>query len=161
MQKLHIIMIIMKNESCYESQVQINGAARKIWEYMILHQHLEKADVILVLGCSDEYVAKCGADLYLDGYGEFLLISGGVGPKNNSLATVWPEATEAEHFAKIILSRGVPEDKVLIENASTNTGENIAYSYQLLQSKNIAIQSLIAIHKRHMERRVFATLKQQ
>ena len=160
-EKPPVILVLMSNASLPQWPVTVDEAAKKIWDYMLLHQRLGKADIILALGCSDEYVAERAAYLCLDGYGRFLLISGGAGPKNNLLATAWEEETEAEHFAKIILSRGIPEGKILIEKRSTNTGENIAYSHELLKSKDITARSLIVVCKQHMERRVFATFKKQ
>ena len=140
----------------------IDEAAQKIWDYMLLGRPLEVADIIIILGCGDESVAEHGASLYQSGYADLVLIAGGVGPKNRKLSSgVWTEPTEAEHFAKIVLRKGVPADKMLIEKRSTNTGENLAYSHELLKNKGVIPKSLIFIHKPHMERRILATIKKQ
>ncbi len=39
-------------------------AAQKIWDYMLMHHVLKKADVIFVLGNRDTRVAECAAQLY-------------------------------------------------------------------------------------------------
>ncbi len=139
----------------------VDRAAQKIWSYMVLGQTLTPANIILALGCSDESVAHRAAELYLQGYGRQLLVAGGVGRKNNLLTTIWIEPTEAEHFAQISRDCGVPRDKILVESHSTNTGENISYSYQLLKRRRLETESIIVVTKPHIERRALATFRQQ
>ena len=135
----------------------IDGAARKIWDYMRLGQHVERSDMILALGCSDEYVARHSASLYLAGYGDFVLVSGGVVHAYEA----WQGVTEAEHFAGIMMQDGLPESRVMLEKESINTGENLAFSYKLLEDRGVKPQSMIVVNKPHVERRVFAALKKQ
>jgi uncharacterized SAM-binding protein YcdF (DUF218 family) len=52
---------------------------------------------------------------------------------------------------------GVPEEKMLIENRSTNTSENIRFSRELLKARHIEPQKIIAVQKPYMERRTLAT----
>ena len=59
------------------------------------------------------------------------------------------------------MSMGVPQSCILIENRSTNTGENIALSYQLLQAREVNLQQLILVQKPYMERRTYATFLKQ
>ncbi len=154
--------IILKMDRERQLPLPIDEAAKKIWDYMLLKQPLEQADIIIALGCGDESVAERGASLYQDGYASLVLVSGGTGPKNKQLSSgLWTEPTEAEHFAKIILQRGVPTDKLLVERESTNTGENLAYSYELLRKSGLEPKSIIFIHKPHLERRILATTRKQ
>jgi uncharacterized SAM-binding protein YcdF (DUF218 family) len=131
--------------------------SQRIWEYHHMHHSLQPADAILVLGSHDTRVAERGAELWLQGYAPWLVFSGGFGRLTHGN---FPEA-EADLFAKIALKMGVPESQILIENQSTNTGENIAFSYQLLQEKNIPLQSMILVQKPYMERRTYATFLKQ
>ncbi|MGV3538346.1 MAG: YdcF family protein [Rufibacter sp.] len=55
----------------------------------------------------------------------------------------------------------MPREQILIENKSTNTGENIDFSYRLLQKQNIPVQRLLLVQKPYMERRTFATFLKQ
>lgn len=57
------------------------------------------------------------------------------------------------------MTLGVPKDKILIENRSSNTGENILFTKQLLAEKEIDLQSFILVQKPYMERRSFATFR--
>ncbi len=54
---------------------------------------------------------------------------------------------------------GVPEERILIENRSSNTGENILFTRQLLAKKELDPQRFILVQKPYMERRSFATFK--
>lgn len=73
---------------------------------------------------------------------------------------IWQEA-EAEKFAKIAIEMGIPKEKILIENKSTNTGtgENILFTKNLLAKYNLNPQKFIVVQKPYMERRAFATFK--
>ncbi len=66
---------------------------------------------------------------------------------------------EADQFAEIAIKRGVPAENIVIENRSTNTGENILFTQQLLQSKGLNPQTFILVQKPYMERRSYATFK--
>ncbi len=68
---------------------------------------------------------------------------------------------EAEVFADVARRLGVPEAKLIVEPRSTNTGENVRYTYALLQEKQLSIGSFILVQKPYMERRTFATFKKQ
>ncbi len=135
--------------------------AHLIWNYMNMHQKIKKCDAVFVLGSIDDRVAEYGADLFLKGYGRWLIVSGGVAHKDDLLATDWGEATEAEHFAAIAKKMGVPKGKILIESKATNTGENIKLAYELLKSKDINLNSILLVQKPYMERRTYATFEKQ
>src|ERR1700730_9877410 len=125
--------------------------ARKLWVYHHVNHAIEKADCILVLGSHDLRVAERGAELFLDGWAPLLIFSGGLG---NFTKALWTE-TEADLFAKIARNKGVPEKDILIENKSTNTGENILFTQQLLKEKKLDPQSFLLIQKPYMERRSY------
>jgi uncharacterized SAM-binding protein YcdF (DUF218 family) len=127
--------------------------ALTIWNYHLLHHELQKANCILALGSHDTRVAERGAQLYLDGWAPLLVFSGGWG---NFTRNRWDRA-EAEVFADIALKAGVPADRILIEAKSTNTGENVALSRELLNVKGLCPRKVIAVHKPYMERRTYAT----
>lgn len=129
--------------------------ARKLWDYHHLNHHPEKADCILVLGSHDLRVADRGAELYLQGWAPILIFSGGLG---NVTKGIWKDP-EADQFARIALDKGVPAEAIFIENRSTNTGENILFTQQLLQEKGLDPQTFLLVQKPYMERRSYATFK--
>ena len=94
-------------------------------------------------------------DLYLEGWAPLVIMSGGLG---NFTQEMWSEK-EANKFAAIAIQKGVPADTILIENQSTNTGENIMFTQQLLKAKGLELQHFIVVQKPYMERRSYATFK--
>lgn len=131
--------------------------ARTLWDYHHMNTPLQKADCIFALGSHDLRVAERAADLYLQGWAPLLIVSGGFGRITQSS---WTE-TEADLFANIALQRGVPKENILIENRSTNTGENISLTRELLHEKGLDPQSFILVQKPYMERRAYATFQKQ
>lgn len=129
--------------------------AKKLWDYHHLHHSLERSDCILVLGSHDLRVAERGAELYLRGWAPVLIFSGGLG---NLTRDMWTEP-EADQFAAIARNKGVPEEAIFIENRSTNTGENILFTQQLLAKNNLDPQTFLLVQKPYMERRSYATFK--
>ena len=136
---------------------RIDQLAKKIWDYHHMGHRLQPADCIIVLGSHDTRVAERGAQLWLDGWAPLLLFSGGLGRLTEGL---WGES-EADKFAEIAMRRGVPKEKILIENESTNTGENVRFSRRLLQENGYDPQTIIAVQKPYMERRTFGTFRKQ
>src|ERR1700741_2695424 len=126
-----------------------------LWSYHHMNHLLEKSDGILVLGSHDYRVAERGAQLWLEGWAPLLILSGGLG---NLTKEMWTE-TEADQFAAIAMKMGVSKEAILVENKSTNTGENILFTQQLLQANNLDPQKFIVVQKPYMERRSFATFK--
>lgn len=125
----------------------------KLWQYHQLHHTLSSADVILVLCSHDTAVAERGAQLYLEGWAPLLIFSGGLGAITKHL---WREP-EADQFAAIAVRMGVPPGSILTENRSTNTGENVLFTRQMLAAKGVDPNTFILVQKTYMERRSYAT----
>lgn len=134
---------------------EIFALAQKLWDYHHTNQVPEESDCILALGSHDLRVAERSTELYLDGFAPLLIMSGGLG---NFTKEMWTEK-EADKFAAIAIQKGVPENAVLIENKSTNTGENILFTQKLLEEKGLHPHSFIVVQKPYMERRSYATFK--
>ena len=129
--------------------------AKKLWDYHHVNHVLEPADCILALGSHDLRVAERAADLYLEGYASILILSGGLG---NFTKGLWTKS-EADLFAEVAVKKGVPERDILIENKSSNTGENILFTQRLLKEKGLDPKRFIVVQKPYMERRSLATFK--
>ena len=126
-----------------------------IWHYHHLNHHLSRADAILVLCSHDTIVANRGAELFLQGWAPLLIFSGGLGSITSRL---WDEP-EADQFARIAVGLGVPRERILIENRSTNTGENVRFTRQLLAEQRLDPHKFIVVQKPYMERRSYATFR--
>jgi uncharacterized SAM-binding protein YcdF (DUF218 family) len=134
---------------------EIVDLGKKLWNYHQMNLPLSKSDCILALGSHDLRVAERAAELFLQGFAPLLIMSGGLG---NFTQEIWTEK-EADKFAAIAIEKGVPADAILIENNSTNTGENILFTQKLLQQKGLDLESFIVVQKPYMERRSYATFK--
>jgi len=129
--------------------------AQVLWDYHHVGHALAPADAIMVLCSHDLRVAERGAELFLQGMAPLLIFSGGLGSITRQLMT----RPEAELFAEIAERAGVPPDRILVENRSTNTGENVLFTKQLLSERGLDIRRFILVQKPYMERRTFATFK--
>jgi len=135
----------------------VDKLAKVIWEYHHLNHKLEKADCIFVLGSHDTRVAEYSTDLFLKGYAPYIIFSGGLGRLTEGTFS----KPEADTFAEIAIEKGVPTEKILIENKSTNTGENIEFTKRLLDERGLNFESFILVQKPYMERRAYATFKKR
>ena len=134
---------------------RVRVLAEIIWNYHRLNHQLAAADAILVLCSHDTAVAARGAELWLAGWAPLLVYSGGLGGITRRL---WREP-EADQFARIAVAMGVPADRILIENRSTNTGENVRFTRAMLEAQGIDPARVILVQKPYMERRSFATFQ--
>ena len=122
-----------------------------------MNHRLEKADAIFVLGSHDLRVAERAVELYRANWAPKIIFSGGLG---NLTKTKWTEP-EADIFSRLALNAGVPTDDILVENESTNTGENVTFTRQLLRGLRLDLKKVIAVQKPYMERRTYATIRKQ
>jgi len=134
---------------------QILAFAQTLWDYHHMNMPLEPADVILVMGSHDLRVGEYGARLWLEGLAPWLLLSGGLG---NLTRRIWDEP-EAKKFAFIAREIGVPDERILVEDCSTNTGENVLFSRALLEERGISANTFLLVQKPYMERRAYATFR--
>lgn len=99
-----------------------------------------KSDAILILGFGlidgeypDEWLESRlskGLELYNEGFGKYIIVSGGKGPKDNI-----PVAYAMKNW---LVERDVPKEKILIEDKAVNTFENIILSKDILESKDLS-----------------------
>lgn len=128
-----------------------------LWEYLLLKNNLEKANCIVGFGCHDILVAKRASELYLNGYANKIIFTGGYGRVTKK---IWNK-TEAEKFKEVAINMGVLESDIFLEDKSRNTGENIAYTKKILKDNNIDSNKIIFVDRPYKERRAYATLKKQ
>lgn len=134
---------------------RVRALVEKLWNYHQLDHHLAKSDAIMVLCSHDLRVAERGAELFLGGWAPLLIFSGGLGAITSRF---WKEP-EADLFASRAIQMGVDPSRVLIENRSTNTGENVQFTKRLLAERALDPKSFILVQKPYMERRSYATFR--
>lgn len=125
-------------------------------------------DVVLVFGCDVLETAQSAARVYHAGLCKKLLFSGGIGHGTAGLRKKaalqygmdtenWPEGDIMAAIAIEYLH--VPAEAVLIENRSTNSGENAAFSLQLLEERGVQHNTILLIQDPFMQLRSHLTLK--
>lgn len=134
---------------------QINDFAKIIWDFNIQKDPIKESDCILVLGSNDIRVAQRGAQLFRQGFAPLMVFSGNTGRLTEGL---WDEP-EANVFAAEAKKMGVPEENITIENKSTNTGENLEFTKQILRERELNPRSFILVQKPYMQWRAWATFK--
>ena len=134
---------------------KVDYYAKIIWDYMLMHQKLEKADIILCFGSNDVRTADWAVDIYKRKFAPIIVCSGGNGKDS---AYLEPEAVV---FSKRMIELGIPAEAIILEPNATNTGENILFTKELLQKKNIQVKKLILVQKPYMERRAFSAMRKQ
>lgn len=149
--------------------------ARIVYDYHQMHEALPNpspAAAIFCLCSLDLRVAQRAAQLFLDGLAPWLIFSGGSG-KLTANHPAFRDDPEAVVFARAAMAMGVPENRIIVEPDSTNTGENVRFTYSLLTEKGLlpgtaegssdcdGIRSFILVQKPYMERRTYATFVKQ
>jgi uncharacterized SAM-binding protein YcdF (DUF218 family) len=133
-----------------------HAAALHLWNYHLLSEPLQPADGILVFGSNDLRVADYAASLYQRGMAPWIMFTGARG----RMTEQWPD-TEAACFAARARDLGVPDSSIYCEPHATHTGENIAFSRQLIREHNLMANRVIVLQKPYMERRTRASIETQ
>lgn len=136
---------------------QVHKDAEMVYNYHRMGMTLKPSDAIFCLCSLDTRIASYAAQLWLDGLAPLLIFSGNTGKLTEGRFS----KPEAEVFADIARGMGVPAENILVEPAATNTGENVRFTYALLQACRMQPKTLILVQKPYMERRTYATFKKQ
>lgn len=127
--------------------------ALTIWNYHQMHHDLRPVDVGVGLGSHDLGVATFAAKLYQLDLFPTLVFTGANSP---TTAARFPRG-EAVQYREHAIELGVPASAVSVEPRATNTGQNIAFTREILVGRGVAVESVLLISKPYMERRAFAT----
>lgn len=128
-----------------------SAIAVSIWNYGKLDEK-QPSDVAIVLGAAvwDGEVSPVyrerinhGIYLYENGYVDYIILTGGFGEGSYK-----SDSQIAKEYA---LSQGVPEDKILIEEKSTITEENLEFSKEIMDERGLET-AIIVSDPLHMKR---------
>lgn len=112
----------------------------------------KKSDCIIVLGCQVygttpspflTWRTEQAFKLYREGYGKYIIVSGGKGPGEN--------ISEAEAMKRYLVSKGVDTSKILIEDKSGSTMANLINSKTIMDEKGLNT-AVIVSNKYHLKR---------
>lgn len=111
-------------------------------------------DLLFVFGTRLAEPALIAADYLKRNAARYVVLTGG---PNRYLA-----GTEAEAHFKILSGLGVPSDRIILENRSSNTLENVTFAVpKIREALNIdSVQTIAAVVKWYHCRRAIMTLKQ-
>lgn len=98
----------------------------------------EKADIIIMLGGGDKGRMEKAAELYHEGYAEYVMIT-------PAMDTIYPQSTE---FA---LKLGIPEDVIIEEHDATSTYTNATESLKIMDDYNFD-SALVVTSDYHLKR---------
>jgi uncharacterized SAM-binding protein YcdF (DUF218 family) len=117
--------------------------------YLSPQDNLEKTDMIVVVsgGDNDARIEK-GIQLYKEGWAPLILFSG---------AAAEGEVSNAKAMKRIAVAKGVPADKILMEEKSKTTQENADFSAVIVTEKNA--NSLILVTSPYHQRRTYNLFK--
>ena len=126
-----------------------------IWDYMVLDEDFPKCDLIIGCGCQSLTIPITCANLYKQGYADKIIFAGGLG----KITKYHFKKAEAEMYKEIAIQEGVPEEKIWIENKSTNTGDNFRFSKKIIDEENWNIKNILIVHNKFSERRTLSAAK--
>jgi uncharacterized SAM-binding protein YcdF (DUF218 family) len=129
--------------------------AQVIWHYLQLGHSVRPCSAAIGLGSHDLGVATHSVQLYHEGLFPTLVFSGSNSPTTRAR---FPRG-EAVHYREYALSKGVPDEAILVEPLARNTGQNITLSRDVLTAATVPVDSLLLISKPYMERRAYATCR--
>lgn len=120
----------------------LNEKAKVIMNFLAPRDKLPAiTNLIFALGSYDYYLAVKVAKIYRLYQGRVsevkIIVTGGIGKFLKK-----PPGTEADFLKGILLKKGVPEKKILIEDKSTNTQENILLGQKVLKEQGIDLERL-------------------
>lgn len=142
---------------------EVDELAKILWDYHHVNHEIAPADLLMCFTSLDLSVPAFAAKLFHENYSPQLLISGGgahshaIADEDNIQKTDWGTNSEAEKYFEVALENGVPRDKIILETKSTNSQENVLFSYEILKEIGQIPKSVIIVHKPTMERRAYAT----
>lgn len=138
------------------------AAVRTLWTFAQAHgaPFVPGAAYDLILCCcsNDLRVAERVAELYRSGAAPLVAFSGSVGALTSGL---FGGRSEAAAFAEVAAAAGVPREAMLLEEASTNTGENARFTAAALAAAGSTPRRVLLVQKPYMEMRTLATFLRQ
>lgn len=111
------------------------------------------AGIVLAMGSQDPRVADTAARAFHEAKADYLICSGGFGKDTAGFL----KEPESVLYARRCRELGVPEDRILIEDRSTNSGENFRFSRELLAERKLYPRTGVVACKPYMAKRAWAT----
>lgn len=117
-------------------------------KFLIVSDELEKADAIVVFSGDNGPRTEEAVRLLKEGYGDYLLLSGG---------KVYDYVTMASLMKEHAIKLGIDEDKILVEDKASSTYENAIFSKEIIEDHNF--DSIILVTSEYHTRRTKLTME--
>ena len=137
--------------------------ARQLFAYLALTSPaLQKADAAWGFGHFDLNIPRHCGKLYTQGYAQWIMFSGGIGSGTADLGQPEAYAFRDELWR---CCPHIPADALVLEDASTNTGENVMLTKILLERVRPELafgrrtRSIILVANAYRQRRVWLTCR--
>jgi len=129
--------------------------AKCLFDYLYLRDKVLVSEAIIGFGHFDNKIPIHCGNLFSKGFAPYIIFTGGTGA--GSAGLVKPEA---QNFYQVLLSHhpAIDKSRLILEDKSTNTGENIIFSQVLLQEKypELAdLKKIILVANAYRQRRVW------
>ncbi|MGE5196898.1 MAG: ElyC/SanA/YdcF family protein, partial [Deltaproteobacteria bacterium] len=134
------------------SPAQIKTFVQSVFDFMSKRDSLASADIMMVFGNYDMQIAVEAAKLA--GLAERIITTGFKGKFTQHFTE-----PEAVLFKRVLVENGVPEDKIIAEDKSTNTKENLDNSFAILDDLGIKHDTAILVAHPLHQFRAQATLR--
>ena len=134
-----------------------------ISEFIFMKDAPQKSDVIFIPGTSQSAITEKAAELYRAGFAKYVIPTGAYSGKRGKFAAEKIDnpryavgyATDFAYCRYILTENGVPEEAILREDRSTNTGENAEFTAILLQKMELTVSRAILCCQSFHARRAF------
>jgi uncharacterized SAM-binding protein YcdF (DUF218 family) len=129
----------------------------EITELLFVREAPAKADLAMVFAAANEldlaHRTRRGAALYHEGFAAKLLVTGG-----GVLAGIRPETKRMKDIAR---EHRVPDEDLLVEDRSSNSFDNVRFSLELLEQRDLLrrLSTVILVSSEWHMRRVLLTMK--
>lgn len=129
-------------------------AGKTIWAWLPTRDEPKPVEMIFILGNKSDALPAEAAKLFKQQLAPLVVVSGGYGrlTKNDAI-------TEADRYLEALHGFGIPNDAVVAERESSNTGENIIFSQRMLTAQGYNFKRAIAVTTAMLSRRHRATLQ--
>lgn len=136
---------------------ELHKLTKILWDWLAIKDEPSKSDLIFLVGGSKLETPKKGLELYQKGFAPYLATSGKTGTFNDS---GWNKPI-ADVFAEFLITKGVNKNKIIVQNRSMNTLEDIVFTMKVIIERKIPHQKIIIVSRPFHQRRSFATFKKQ
>ncbi len=134
---------------------------------------IDRVELLIVLGSSMPYIAELGADAYMDGLAEEIMLAGGIGHSTKYLMgnilrdegyndIEVKDRPEADILKEVMVRHSnIDRNKIIIENKSANCGANACEALNTLRERGKVPGSVLILQDPTMQLRTHASFQKE